>query len=212
MPRHELLTPGLKVGLLGGSFNPAHEGHLHITKMCLKALGLDRVWWLVSPGNPLKPAKGMAPFAERFASARVMARDPRIVVSDIEARLGTRYTADTLAALTNRLPETRFVWLMGADNMLQFPKWRNWREIAETVPIAIYPRPGYTLKARLSPAATALREATRDASDATLLPHLAAPALVFLAGPESAHSATEIRARVNTGLSASVTQASESGH
>jgi nicotinate-nucleotide adenylyltransferase len=212
MPRHELLTPGLKVGLLGGSFNPAHEGHLHITKMCLKALGLDRVWWLVSPGNPLKPAKGMAPFAERFASARVMARDPRIVVSDIEARLGTRYTADTLAALTNRLPETRFVWLMGADNMLQFPKWRNWREIAETVPIAIYPRPGYTLKARLSPAATALREATLDASDATLLPHLAAPALVFLAGPESAHSATEIRARANTGLSASVTQASESGH
>ncbi len=141
MARRELLTPGLKVGLLGGSFNPAHEGHLHITKMCLKALGLDRVWWLVSPGNPLKPVKGMAPFAERLASAEAMARDPRIVVSDIETRLGTRYTADTLAALTGRFPEIRFVWLMGADNMLQFPKWRNWREIAETVPIAVYPVP-----------------------------------------------------------------------
>lgn len=195
MARRELLTPGLKVGLLGGSFNPAHEGHLHITKMCLNALGLDRVWWLVSPGNPLKPVKGMAPFAERLASAEAMARDPRIVVSDIETRLGTRYTADTLAALTGRFPEIRFVWLMGADNMLQFPKWRNWREIAETVPIAVYPRPGYTLKARLSPAATALREATLDASDAALLPHLVPPALAFLTGPESTYSATEIRAQ-----------------
>ncbi len=195
MARRELLTPGLKVGLLGGSFNPAHEGHLHVSKMCLKALGLDRVWWLVSPGNPLKPQKGMAPFAERFASAEAMAQDPRIVVSDIETRLGTRYTADTLAALTTRFPDVRFVWLMGADNMLQFPKWRNWREIAETVPIAVYPRPGYTLKARLSPAATALKEATLDPSDGTLLPRLLPPAVAFLTGPESAASATEIRAR-----------------
>lgn len=192
--RAELLTPGLKVGLLGGSFNPAHDGHLHITRMCLKALALDRVWWLVSPGNPLKPEKGMAPFAKRFASARAMARDPRIVVSDIEARLGTRYTADTLAELTGRFPDVRFVWLMGADNMLQFPKWRNWRDIAETVPIAVYPRPGYTLKARLSPAATALGATTLDASDAALLPHLAPPAFAFLTGPENTRSATEIRA------------------
>ena len=193
--RRELLTPGLKVGLLGGSFNPAHDGHLHITKMCLKALGLDRVWWLVSPGNPLKPEKGMAPFAERFASACAVARDPRITVSDIETRLGTRYTADTLMELTGRFPDVRFVWLMGADNMLQFPKWRNWRKIAETVPIAVYPRPGYTLKARLSPAAVAFGEATLDTSDASLLPYLAPPALAFLTGPESRRSATEIRAR-----------------
>ena len=198
--RNELLTPGLKVGLLGGSFNPAHEGHLHISQMCVKALGLDRVWWLVSPGNPLKPEKGMAPFGKRLASAEAMARDPRIVVSGVEAALGTRYTADTLAELTGRYPEVRFVWLMGADNMLQFPRWRNWREIAMTVPIAIYPRPGYTLKARLSPAARALAPSILDSTDAALLPLMAPPALVFLSGPESPRSATEIRA--NSGWNA----------
>ena len=193
--RAALLTPGLKVGLLGGSFNPAHEGHLHITRMCLTALGLDRVWWLVSPGNPLKPEKGMAPYEDRFASAEKLARDPRIVVSGIERDLGTRYTMDTLKALTARFADVNFVWLMGADNMLQFPKWRNWREIAGTVPIAVYPRPGYTLKARLSPAATMLRDRTLDTGDAPLLPFIAPPALVFLSGPESGQSATAIRER-----------------
>ena len=107
--RRELLTPGLKVGLLGGSFNPAHEGHLHVSRMCLRALGLDRVWWLVSPQNPLKAETGMAPFADRLASAQAMARDPRICVTDIETRLGTRYTVDTLAALRERHPDIRFV-------------------------------------------------------------------------------------------------------
>lgn len=193
MARRELLTPGLKVGLLGGSFNPAHEGHLHVTRMCLRALQLDRVWWLVSPQNPLKPDKGMAPFAKRFASATRMARDPRICVSDIEGRLGTSYTADTLAALTERFPQVDFVWLMGADNMIQLPRWSRWREIVETVPIAVYPRPGFTLKARLSRAAAALRDYTLESSDAALLPLLAAPALVFLEGPESGQSATSIR-------------------
>ena len=192
--RREMLTPGLKVGLLGGSFNPAHEGHLHLTRMCLQSLGLDRVWWLVSPGNPLKPEKDMAPYARRFASAEKMARDPRIVVSGIEAELGTRYTADTLAELTAHFAGTRFVWLMGADNMLQFPKWRNWQEVAATVPIAVYPRPGYTLKARLSPAAAVLRPWTLDTSDAALLPLMEPPALVFLGGPENPASATAIRA------------------
>ncbi len=191
--RSTFLAPGLKVGLLGGSFNPAHEGHLHITRMCLRALGLDRVWWLVSPGNPLKPEKGMAPYQDRFASAQKMARDPRIVVSGIEKELGTRYTADTLAALAERFADVNFVWLMGADNMLQFPKWRNWRRITETVPIAVYPRPGYTLKARLSPVATMLRECTLDTADAALLPMMAPPALVFLSGPETGQSATKIR-------------------
>ncbi|MDP1627335.1 nicotinate-nucleotide adenylyltransferase [Parvibaculum sp.] len=193
MARRELLAPGLKVGLLGGSFNPAHEGHLHVTRMCLRTLGLDRVWWLVTPQNPLKPDKGMAPFDKRFASAEKMARDPRICVSDIEARLGTRYTADTLATLTGRFPQIRFVWLMGADNMIQLPRWSRWRDIVATVPIAVYPRPGFTLKARLSPAAVALRDVTLDASDAALLPSLAAPAVVFLEGPESPQSATSIR-------------------
>ncbi len=193
MARRELLAQGLKVGLLGGSFNPAHEGHLHVTRMCLRALDLNRVWWLVSPQNPLKSDKGMAPFDKRFASAEKMARDPRICVSDIEARLGTRYTADTLATLAGRFPQVRFVWLMGADNMIQLPRWSRWRDIVATVPIAVYPRPGFTLKARLSPAAMALRDVTLDASDAALLPSLAAPAVVFLEGPESPQSATSIR-------------------
>jgi nicotinate-nucleotide adenylyltransferase len=195
MSRRELLTPGLCVGLLGGSFNPAHEGHLHLTRMCLRALGLDRVWWLVSPQNPLKAESGMAPFAARFASAEKMARDPRISVSDIESRLGTRYTADTLKALTARHADVQFVWLMGADNLIEFPRWHRWRDIAGTVPIAVYPRPGFTLKARVSPAAQMLRNATLDASDAGLLASLAAPALVFLDGPENAQSATALRAR-----------------
>ncbi|HEX7775453.1 MAG TPA: nicotinate-nucleotide adenylyltransferase [Parvibaculum sp.] len=196
MARAELLTPRLKVGLLGGSFNPAHEGHLHLTRMCLRALGLDRVWWLVSPQNPLKPAKGMAPLAARLASARTLVArsgDPRIAVTDIETRLGTRYTADTLAALKARHPDIRFVWLMGTDNMLELPRWRHWRKIVGEVPIAVYPRPGFTLKARLSPAAAMLRPVTLDASDAQLLPGLAAPALVFLGGREHAASATAIR-------------------
>jgi nicotinate-nucleotide adenylyltransferase len=197
--RKELLTPGLKVGLLGGSFNPAHEGHLHITRMCLTSLGLDRVWWLVSPGNPLKPEKGMAPYEDRFASAEELARDPRIVVSGIERELGTRYTADTLIALTERFADVNFVWLMGADNMLQFPKWRNWREILEMVPVAVYPRPGYTLKARLSPVATMLRDRTLDTADAAILPVVAPPALAFLSGPENGQSATSIRNRGDWG-------------
>jgi nicotinate-nucleotide adenylyltransferase len=195
----ETLTPGLKVGLLGGSFNPAHEGHRHITLMCLEALGLDCVWWMVSPGNPLKPQKGMAPFDERLNSAREMARDPRIVVSDIEARLGTRYTADTLAALTKSHPDVHFVWLMGADNMLQFPEWRNWRGIAEMVPIAVYPRPGYTQKALKSPAAAELAHAIHDPKEAKRLPLAVPPALIFLSGPENLLSATEIREKSGWG-------------
>ena len=193
--RCELLMPGLKVGLLGGSFNPAHEGHLHVTRMCLRALQLDRVWWLVSPQNPLKPQDGMAAFADRFASAEAMARDPHICVSDIETRLGTRYTVDTLAALAERHPDIRFVWLMGADNMIELPRWQRWREIATLAPIAVYPRPGFTLKARLSPAAAALRAHRLDASDGRLLAGREPPALVFLEGPESRQSATEIRRR-----------------
>ncbi len=191
--RGELLAPGLTVGLLGGSFNPAHEGHLHVTRMCLRALQLDRVWWLVSPGNPLKSETGMAPYADRLASAKVMAQDPRICVSDIEARLGTRYTVDTLAALAERHPDIRFVWLMGADNMIELTRWQRWREIVSLAPIAVYPRPGFTLKARLSAAATALRAYTFDASDGHLLAGRAPPALIFLEGPENRQSATEIR-------------------
>lgn len=199
--RGEFLTPGMSVGLMGGSFNPAHEGHLHVARMCLRALGLDRVWWLVSPQNPLKSASDMAPLEKRLESARTIAAatgERRITATDIETRLGTRYTIDTITALKKRYPGVRFVWLMGADNMLQLPRWAKWRDIAASLPIAVYPRPGYTLKARLSPAAELLRPVTIEASDAHLLPFLEAPALVFLQGPEHHASATAIRARNGT--------------
>lgn len=189
-----MLAPHMRVGLLGGSFNPAHEGHLHITRMCIRALGLDRVWWMVSPQNPLKEASGMAPLAERMASARAMAKDRRICVTDIETRLRTRYTFDTITTLKQRHREVNFVWLMGADNMIQFPKWERWRELANLVPIAVYPRPGYSIKARLSPAADTLRPSTLEISDARLLSRIDPPALMFLEGRESPLSATSIRA------------------
>ena len=191
--RCEMLTPGLRVGLLGGSFNPAHEAHLMVSRMAMRTLGLDRVWWLVSPGNPLKPEKDMAPLAERLASARAMARDPHICVTDVERRLETRYTVDTIASLITLHPDVHFVWLMGADNMIQLPRWYRWKELARMVPIAIYPRPGYTLKARLSPAAEALRRAMLDTGDARRLATAQAPALCFLEGPVSSLSATAIR-------------------
>lgn len=195
--RGEFLTPGMTVGLMGGSFNPAHDGHLHVARMCLKALGLDRIWWLVSPQNPLKSAANMAPLASRLASARTLATssgDPRIIATDIETRLHTRYTIDTIKALQRAHPGVYFVWLMGADNMLQFPRWANWRDIADRVPIAVYPRPGFTLKARLSPAASVLKPVTLDTSDSRLLAYMTAPALVFLQGREHPASATAIRA------------------
>ncbi|HEX9858992.1 MAG TPA: nicotinate-nucleotide adenylyltransferase, partial [Paracoccaceae bacterium] len=143
---------GMVIGLLGGSFDPAHEGHAHITREALRRFGLDRVWWLVSPGNPLK-AKGPAPMAERMARARAVMVHPRVVVSDIEARLGTRYTAATLRALQARYPGVRFVWLMGADNLAQFHRWDRWEWIITHVPIGVLARPGAGVRARLSRAA-----------------------------------------------------------
>lgn len=188
------LMPGMKVGLLGGSFNPAHEGHRHLSLMAMEKLQLHRIWWLVSPQNPLKDKAGMASLEARLASARAAADHPRICVTDIEHRLGTAYTADTLKALRARYPHIHFVWLMGADNMVQFPKWRDWKTIARTVPIAVYPRPGFTLKARLSKAAQYLARWRLEAADAALLPLVKAPALTFIEGPEHPASATEIRA------------------
>ena len=130
-------------GLLGGSFNPAHGAHRAITLFAVEALGLDEAWWLVSPGNPLKPAKGMAPLEARFGSARELARRAPIRVTAIERELGTVYTVDTLRALKRRFPRRRFVWLMGADNLAQFHRWKDWREIAHEMPIAVIARPGY---------------------------------------------------------------------
>ncbi|WP_294285311.1 nicotinate-nucleotide adenylyltransferase, partial [uncultured Sphingomonas sp.] len=138
----------MKTGLLGGSFNPAHRGHRAITLAAIRVLELDEAWWLVSPGNPLKSgARDMAPLAARLASAKRMARRAPIRASDIEARLGTRYTLDTLRQLQRRYPRRQFIWLMGADNLAQFHRWRGWREIARTMPIAVIARPGYDDKA-----------------------------------------------------------------
>ena len=137
------VAPGLKIGLLGGSFNPAHAGHLYVSEVARKRLGLDYVWWLVSPQNPLKPVAGMAPFAKRLAAARKLAgRHPRLIVTALEQALGTRYTIDTIAVLQRRFPHVEFVWLMGSDNLEQFHRWRRWPEIAARLPLAVVLRPG----------------------------------------------------------------------
>jgi nicotinate-nucleotide adenylyltransferase len=182
------------IGLLGGSFNPAHDGHRRISLAALDALGLDEIWWLVSPGNPLKPGKGMAPLASRFASARRAARRARIRVTAIERELGSVYTADTLAALLRRFPEKSFVWLMGADNLAQFHLWRDWRRIARTMPIAVIGRPGYDGRALKAPAWGWLRRFVRPAAMAQDWTMWRPPALVLLQLPPDPTSATAIRA------------------
>lgn len=147
----------VRTGLLGGSFNPAHRGHRRISLAAIERLGLAEVWWLVSPGNPLKSAADMAPLAARVASGKAAARRAPIRVTAIERALGTRYTIDTVRALVRRYPRRRFVWLMGADNLAQFHRWRDWRAIARTVPIAVFVRPGYEAEALTSPAMVWLR-------------------------------------------------------
>ena len=184
-----------RIGLLGGSFNPAHRGHRRISLAAMAALGLDEVWWLVSPGNPLKPAKGMAPFAARLGSARAQARRSRIRVSDFERRAGTRYTVDTLTALRRRHPNVRFIWLMGGDTVAQFPQWRKWRELAAMVPIAVIRRPGYDGQARAGRAMGWLRWFVRPSSQAKRWTRWSAPAITFLRLPPDPTSATRLRAR-----------------
>lgn len=183
-----------RIGLLGGSFNPAHKGHRAISLHALRALDLDEVWWLVSPGNPLKPQEGMAPLSARLASARKMARHAPIRATAIEARLKTRYTVDTLTKLPRMFPKHRFIWLMGADNLGQFHKWRDWRGIARQVPIAVVARPGYDRKARASPAMGWLRRAVRPAGQAKNWTRWRLPALVLLRFRPDPTSATSLRA------------------
>jgi nicotinate-nucleotide adenylyltransferase len=185
----------VRIGLLGGSFNPAHEGHRHVAERALAALGLRQVWLLVSPGNPLKPSRGMAPFAARLASARRVADGRRIVATGIEARLGTRYTVDTLALLRRRFPRTRFVLLVGADNLGQLPRWRRWREIARSTPIAVVPRPGATRRALAGRAARALRRHRRRPAALFGGTEGAHAPWCLIPGPEHPASATAIRAR-----------------
>ncbi|WP_203311338.1 nicotinate-nucleotide adenylyltransferase [Sphingomonas beigongshangi] len=184
-----------RTGLLGGSFNPAHRGHRGITLAAIRALDLDEAWWLVSPGNPLKAgAPDMAPFAARLASARRMARRAPIRASDIEVRLGTRYTLDTLRKLRRRYPKRRFIWLMGADNLAQFDRWRGWREIARTMPIAVIARPGYDDDALASVAMGWLRRFQRPADQASDWTTWRLPALVLLHFRPDPTSATAARA------------------
>jgi nicotinate-nucleotide adenylyltransferase len=173
---------GLRIGLLGGSFDPAHGGHLYVSEIARKALKLDYVWWLVSPGNVLKP--GPAPLDVRVTRARLVARKSRILVSDIEDRLGTRFTIDTVTALQRRFAHVTFIWLMGSDNLEQFSRWRRWQNIAAAIPIAVVRRPGSVLASLDAPLARRLGMARRLGC---------APSLVVLDGPRSHESSTELR-------------------
>ena len=185
---------GMTIGILGGSFNPAHEGHRHISLEALKRLGLDRDWWMVSPQNPLKPAAGMAEFDDRLAGARRAARHPRIEVTDIEARLGTRYTAETLAKLRTRFPRHRFVWLMGSDNLSQIRHWRDWNKIFINHPLAVFSRSPYDSRALAGLAARRYRRRRISGDGVRGLGKATPPAWVFLAIRRHPASATAIRA------------------
>jgi nicotinate-nucleotide adenylyltransferase len=182
----------MRVGLLGGSFNPAHEGHRHVAELTLRRLRLDQVWLLVSPGNPLKPHAGMAPFAERLAAAQRIGNRRRAVATAIEAAFGTRYTVDTMRVLARRFPRVRFVWIMGADILVQLPHWQRWGDIVRRLAFVVLPRPHYSNRALAGQAAHRLRAARRPVREAPLLPG-AAPGWVFLPGRQSVVSATAIR-------------------
>ena len=184
-----------RIGLLGGSFNPAHRGHRRISLAAKRALGLVEVWWLVSPGNPLKEgAKDMAPFEARFASAEQAARRSSIKVSDFEQREGTRFTIDTVRRLKARHPEHRFIWLLGSDTLPNFHKWRDWRGLAREVPIAVIHRPGYDSAAHAARAMGWLRRFVHPSSQARHWTDWSAPAILFLRLPPDPTSATAIRA------------------
>jgi nicotinate-nucleotide adenylyltransferase len=189
----------MRIGLLGGSFNPAHAGHRHIIDLARRRLRLDQVWLLVSPGNPLKLERGMAPFAERLASAHALADGRRVVASAIEAVFATRYTIDTLCRLLRQFPRVRFVWLMGADILEQLPRWRRWLDIARRIPFAVLPRPGYNHRALAGRAARRLAHSRQPMRSAAVLCEPAAPAWVFLCVPQHAASASAIRASKGAG-------------
>ena len=183
-----------RVGLLGGSFNPAHDGHLQLSLAAIEALVLDELWWLVSPGNPLKDGQDMAPFEARIASAGAIASGSPIKVSDFEKRAGTRFSVDTLRALLEEHPHHRFIWLMGADTVAQFHRWKDWRTIAQMLPIAVLPRPGYDEAARAASAMGWLSAFVRPASHAKDWTEWSPPAIVNLRLPTNPTSSTSLRA------------------
>lgn len=191
LPPH---APGMRIGLFGGTFDPPHQAHLAASLLALKRLKLDRVWWLVTPGNPLKNTKGLAPLNERIAAARALTHHPRIDVTGLEAVIKTRYTYDTVSWLRARCPGVRFVWIMGADNLRSFHRWQKWRDIANLVPIVVVDRLGPSLYAGASPAGQALRTARIPEEAVSTLPDRKAPAWSFLHGLKSPLSSTALRA------------------
>ena len=195
-------APGMRIGLFGGTFDPPHLAHLAASLLALKRLRLDRVWWLVTPGNPLKNTRGLAPLNSRIAAARALTHHPRIDVTGIEAVINTRYTYDTISWLIARCPRVRFVWIMGADNLRSFHRWQNWRGISKLVPIVVVDRLGPSLYAAASPAGQALGRARIPEHNAATLPDRHAPAWTFLHGLKSPLSSTALRAiRGRTGPS-----------
>ena len=188
-----LPQPGQRIGLLGGSFNPAHDGHRHVSLQALKRLRLDRLWWLVSPQNPLKPSAGMAPHAQRIARARMLAKHRDVTVTGIESLIGTQATVDTLAALNRYFPEVRFVWIMGADNLTQIARWERWQQIFHAAAIAVFDRPTYSHRALAAKAARRFRRARLVGRAVGELASRPLPAWAFLPIPLSKLSATELR-------------------
>jgi nicotinate-nucleotide adenylyltransferase len=185
---------GMVVGLFGGSFNPPHQGHVLVAEIALRRLGLDQLWWLVTPGNPLKSRRELAPLSERLASCETMASDPRIKVTAFEKTLGTSYTARTLEFIRARNPHVHFIWIMGADNLAGFHRWQHWQKIATTFPIAVIDRPGSTLAYLSSKMARTFDYARVDEEDAGVLWQKRAPAWTFIHGPRSTLSSSAIRA------------------
>lgn len=191
LPPH---APGLRIGLFGGSFDPPHEGHLLASRLALTRLGLDRLWWLVSPGNPLKDTQRLAPLSARLAAARRLASDPRIVVCDIEAQLQLRYTVDLIIYLRRHCPGVRFVWIMGTDNLLQFHQWRRWEKIIAEVPVAVIDRPGTNLRAAAAKTVQKFHGAQMPERAGRLLPIARPPALTIIHGPRNTQSSSALRA------------------
>ena len=191
LPLH---APGMRIGLFGGSFNPPHEAHRAVSLLAMKKLRLDRVWWLVTPGNPLKDIRKLPPLEQRMADAAALADHPRIDVTGFETVIGTKYSCDTIAWLKNEAPDTHFVWVMGADNLKDFHRWKNWRDIFLMLPVAVVDRGGLSLKAASGPAAISFARARIPESRAAALPGLPPPAWVYLHGVKSDLSSTAIRA------------------
>ena len=193
--RTPLVFAGQRIGVMGGTFNPPHDGHALVARTALKRLRLDQVWWLVTPGNPLKGNGQLPPLAARIEQTRKVAGDPHMRVTGFEAELGSAFTVDTLAFLKRRYPGVRFVWLMGADGLASFHRWRNWKEIAASIPIAVIDRPGFRLGAMASPAARSLRRFFLPEAQAALLARGRGPRWTFLSTKLSSLSSTELRAK-----------------